>query len=86
MAARGLAPELLTQWWSTFPARLAGLAASKGAIAEGLDADIVVWASALLAAVDAILVLLLVQLTRSCCSIARLTPAGFDLRLVLVIG
>lgn len=42
MAARGLKPELLSRWWSTFPAQLAGLGARKGAIAEGMDADFVV--------------------------------------------
>ncbi|KAK9803805.1 hypothetical protein WJX73_001135 [Symbiochloris irregularis] len=43
MAARGLSPQQLSQWWSSFPATLAGLAGRKGAIAVGLDADLVVW-------------------------------------------
>jgi allantoinase len=38
-------PDLcrLTQWMSAAPARLAGLAHRKGAIAPGLDADIAIW-------------------------------------------
>ena len=34
---------LLTRWMCAEPARLAGLEAHKGSIAEGYDADIVVW-------------------------------------------
>ena len=40
---RGIAPERLTRWMSAEPAKLAGLAHRKGAIAPGLDADLVVW-------------------------------------------
>jgi allantoinase len=35
--------ETLAQWMSNGPARLAGLEKSKGAIAPGYDADIVIW-------------------------------------------
>ena len=41
--ARGVAPERLAEWMSSAPARLAGLADSKGRLAPGYDADIVVW-------------------------------------------
>ncbi len=41
--SRGVPPERLSHWMSAAPARLAGLGAKKGAIAEGYDADIVVW-------------------------------------------
>src|SRR6185369_15579871 len=41
--ARGIAAGRLAGWMSAAPAQLAGLAARKGAIAAGLDADIVVW-------------------------------------------
>jgi len=41
--SRGVQPERLSHWMSAAPARLAGLGAKKGAIAEGYDADIVVW-------------------------------------------
>jgi allantoinase len=41
--SRGVQPERIAEWMSAAPARLAGLAASKGAIAEGYDADIVIW-------------------------------------------
>ena len=41
--SRGVPPERLAHWMSAAPARLAGLGAKKGAIAEGYDADIVVW-------------------------------------------
>lgn len=41
--ARGVAPDRLASWMSSSPARLAGLEGRKGALAEGYDADIVVW-------------------------------------------
>jgi allantoinase len=44
MRARGLSPSALHRAWSAFPAGLAGLARRKGALAAGMDADIVVWA------------------------------------------
>jgi allantoinase len=40
---RGVGPELLAEWMCRAPARLAGLASRKGALAPGFDADIVVW-------------------------------------------
>jgi allantoinase len=40
---RGFGVERLAEWLSAAPARLAGLDARKGSIAEGLDADFVVW-------------------------------------------
>jgi allantoinase len=43
MNARGMGPELIARWMSEAPARLAGLQARKGAIAPGMDADLVVW-------------------------------------------
>ena len=39
----GPRPAQLVQWMSTAPARLASLAHRKGAIAPGLDADLVIW-------------------------------------------
>ena len=42
-AGRGLTPERLAGWMSARPARLAGLAGKKGAIAAGADADLVAW-------------------------------------------
>jgi allantoinase len=42
-AARGLPYERLVQWMSVAPARLAGLDRSKGQIAIGHDADLVIW-------------------------------------------
>jgi allantoinase len=42
-AARGLPLESIVRWMSAAPARLAGLEATKGAIAVGRDADLVVW-------------------------------------------
>ena len=41
--ARGAGPERLTEWMCSRTARLAGLAGSKGAVAEGHDADLTVW-------------------------------------------
>lgn len=41
--ARGQPFERLAEWMSAGPARLAGLERSKGAIAAGRDADLVVW-------------------------------------------
>jgi allantoinase len=41
--ARGAGPEQIAQWMSATPARLAGLQASKGSLAAGYDADLVVW-------------------------------------------
>lgn len=41
-AARKLPLQLLSRVWSSFPAKLAGVSRRKGAIAEGLDADLVV--------------------------------------------
>jgi allantoinase len=42
-AARGFSVADVARWMCAGPARLAGLASAKGAIAEGLDADLVVW-------------------------------------------
>ena len=42
-AARGIPVERLVEWMSAAPARLAGLAHCKGAIAVGYDADLVVF-------------------------------------------
>lgn len=42
-AARGASPATLARWLSAAPARLAGLAGRKGAIAPGADADFVFW-------------------------------------------
>jgi allantoinase len=41
--ARGLGIDRTVEWMSTAPARLAGLEASKGRIAPGLDADFVIF-------------------------------------------
>jgi allantoinase len=41
--ARGYPPERLAKWLCAGPARLAGLADRKGAIAAGHDADLVLW-------------------------------------------
>lgn len=41
--ARGVAPEHLAEWMSAAPARLAGLAPRRGALAPGYDADVVIW-------------------------------------------
>ncbi len=41
--ARGLPVERLAQWLSAAPARLAGVAARKGSITPGHDADLVIW-------------------------------------------
>jgi allantoinase len=43
MRARGVALEKVADWMCATPARLAHLSHRKGAIAEGLDADLVVW-------------------------------------------
>jgi len=40
---RRLPFDLLPRWMAGAPARLAGLAGSKGSIAEGRDADLVLW-------------------------------------------
>jgi allantoinase len=40
---RGLPLARLAEWMCAMPARLAGLAARKGALAPGLDADFVIW-------------------------------------------
>jgi allantoinase len=40
---RGATPLDLARWMSSGPARFAGLAARKGQLAAGLDADLVVW-------------------------------------------
>lgn len=40
---RGFSPIDVARWMSTKPAELLGLSATKGAIATGYDADIVVW-------------------------------------------
>jgi allantoinase len=41
--ARGRTVRDLAEWMSAAPARLAGLASKKGAIATGFDADLVLW-------------------------------------------
>jgi allantoinase len=41
--ARGFGVEKIAEWMCAAPARLAGLAGRKGAIAPGCDADFVVW-------------------------------------------
>jgi allantoinase len=41
--ARGVEPERIAEWMSVATAKLAGLSARKGAIAEGYDADIAIW-------------------------------------------
>jgi allantoinase len=43
MRERGLPIERLVEWMSAAPAALAGLAATKGAIAPGFDADLVLF-------------------------------------------
>ncbi|HEY3171546.1 MAG TPA: allantoinase AllB [Thermoanaerobaculia bacterium] len=40
---RGVSFERLSEWLSAAPARLAGIAGRKGALAPGFDADLVVW-------------------------------------------
>ncbi len=42
-AARGCSIPDVARWMCAGPARLAGLSATKGAIAPGFDADLVVW-------------------------------------------
>jgi allantoinase len=41
--ARGVAVEKIVDWMSVAPARLAGVADRKGAVAAGYDADLIVW-------------------------------------------
>ena len=41
--ARGVKPERIAEWMSSAPAKLAGLERTKGALAPGFDADIIVW-------------------------------------------
>jgi allantoinase len=41
--ARGVLPERMTERMSLAPARLAGLSMKKGVLAEGYDADVVIW-------------------------------------------
>ena len=41
--ARGVPPERLAEWMSAAPARLIRAQGRKGALAEGFDADLVVW-------------------------------------------
>ena len=43
MRRRGHGPEAVSRWMAAAPARHAGLAGRKGAIARGLDADLLVW-------------------------------------------
>ncbi|HEX8096574.1 MAG TPA: amidohydrolase family protein, partial [Pyrinomonadaceae bacterium] len=43
MRGRGLSVKRLAEWLAQAPARLAGLDKRKGAIAEGFDADIIIW-------------------------------------------
>lgn len=42
-AARGIPLERVSHWMSAAPAALAGLGATKGSIAPGRDADLVIW-------------------------------------------
>jgi allantoinase len=42
-SARGIPVERVAEWMSAAPARLAGLDGRKGAIAPGMDADLVIW-------------------------------------------
>ena len=42
MRERGMKPEDMTKLWSTHAAKLAGMQHRKGALAPGMDADIVV--------------------------------------------
>jgi allantoinase len=42
-ACKNVTPVVLAEWMSSAPARLAGLHTLKGSIAEGFDADLVVW-------------------------------------------
>lgn len=40
---RGVKPERIAEWMSSAPAKLAGFERTKGALAPGFDADIIVW-------------------------------------------
>jgi allantoinase len=51
---RGVSIERLSEWMSAAPARLAGLSGSKGRLASGFDADIVIWNPDIPVAVDEI--------------------------------
>ncbi len=51
--ARGASIGQLSEWMSAAPARLAGIADRKGTLAEGYDADIVIWDPEAPVAVDA---------------------------------
>lgn len=42
-AIRGFVEEDIARWMAVAPARMAGLSGQKGAIAQGCDADLVVW-------------------------------------------
>jgi allantoinase len=41
--SRGIAPDMIAEWMSAAPARLAGLEQKKGRLAADYDADIVIW-------------------------------------------
>ena len=49
---RGVSIEKLSEWMSAAPARLAGLSGSKGRLAAGFDADVVIWNPDIRGAVD----------------------------------
>ena len=50
--ARGAGVERVAEWMCAAPARLAGLGTRRGALAAGLDADVVVWSPEATFAVD----------------------------------